>query len=106
LKSQGYLETIRGSGTVVSSKLPGDLSDLICELRAARIQSMGSKRQVNLSDYGKRLLTCSTDRQQVVHVPEINYGGPTLDVAPISNWKQLMLKQCTFANIEPVAYSI
>lgn len=109
LEKQGFIKTVPGSGTFVSSELPGDLSDLVAGAPPDEVPL----RSIQLSDYGRRISQMRHEEEDCwsVHLSEINYGGPPLDLAPLTQWRSLLLHYCTrtelsplYATIEPNGY--
>ncbi|MBW4611699.1 MAG: PLP-dependent aminotransferase family protein [Desmonostoc vinosum HA7617-LM4] len=101
LFSEGYLETIVGSGTFVAHQLPDDL------LRVAPITSTPSatSSSIPLSAYGQSL----TDRA-FSRLPELeaqinfSYGRPAYDQFPINLWRKLLSRHC-LANLDVLDYT-
>jgi len=91
LLSEGYLETIMGSGTYVCRQLPDDL------LRATPLQSksQAANSSVSLSAYGQRLSDKAFLR---LPIPELEisftYGRPAFDHFPIDLWRKLLSRHC------------
>ena len=101
LLSEGYLQTVTGSGTFVSSQLPDDLlsTPLIEENTATPIQLL-----VQLSSYGHNLL--KTD-YLALNNPELlnpksqinfQYGTPSLNETLLKQWRQLLSRYCRITN--------
>ncbi|NJR17641.1 MAG: PLP-dependent aminotransferase family protein [Calothrix sp. CSU_2_0] len=108
LLSEGYLETIIGSGTYVCTQLPDDL----LESQPVKTTATITRPEVKLSRYGETLL-------QTESVPRINekkieinfhYGRPNFSNFPIKSWKKLLSKHCNSGlnwldySIEPLGY--
>ncbi|ARV60760.1 aspartate aminotransferase [Nostocales cyanobacterium HT-58-2] len=93
LLSEGYIETIVGSGTFVCTQLPDDL------LRSTPIPSPGkiTRPPVKLSKYGESLIK-TEDVPRVVksEIIPINfrYGRPAFDQFPIRLWRRLLSRYC------------
>nr|WP_322720424.1 PLP-dependent aminotransferase family protein [Nostoc sp. ChiQUE02]MDZ8233487.1 PLP-dependent aminotransferase family protein [Nostoc sp. ChiQUE02] len=91
LLSEGYLETIVGSGTFVCRQLPDEL------LNTTPIQpkSQLPHSSISLSTYGESL----SDRA-FLHLPEaeveisFSYGRPAFDQFPIDLWRKLLSRHC------------
>ncbi|GAB1539931.1 PLP-dependent aminotransferase family protein [Scytonema sp. NUACC21] len=102
LLSEGYIETVVGSGTFVCSQLPDDL------LHSTPIQSPEkiTRPPVKLSKYGIGLLQI----ENVPRVPEpellinFRYGRPAFDQFPIKLWRKL-LSRYSCSNSEWLDYS-
>lgn len=91
LLSEGYLETILGSGTFVCRQLPDDL------LNTAPIEppSQPATSSVSLSTYGQNLSDKAFFRLPEAEL-EINfsYGRPAFDMFPIDLWRKLLARHC------------
>lgn len=91
LLSEGYLETIVGSGTFVCRQLPDEL------LNTAPIESklQPSNSLVPLSAYGKSLSDKAFLRipEQAVEI-SFSYGRPAFDQFPIDLWRKLISRHC------------
>ncbi|KYC40161.1 aspartate aminotransferase [Scytonema hofmannii PCC 7110] len=102
LLSEGYLETVVGSGTFVCSQLPDDL------LRSAPVQSTRTTTRppVQLSKYGVSL--AQTENVPRVPEPELlinfRYGRPAFDQFPIELWRKQLSRYCC-SNLEWLDYS-
>ncbi|NJM70809.1 MAG: PLP-dependent aminotransferase family protein [Scytonema sp. RU_4_4] len=92
LLSEGYIETVVGSGTFVCTQLPDDL------LRSTPIPSTGkmTRPPVKLSKYGDSLI--KTENVPRVAEPEMlinfRYGRPAFDQFPIKLWRRLLSRYC------------
>ncbi|MBD2253419.1 PLP-dependent aminotransferase family protein [Nostoc parmelioides] len=91
LLSEGYLETIVGSGTFVCRQLPDEL------LNTTPIESklQPSNSPVPLSAYGKSLSDKAFLRipEQAVEI-SFSYGRPAFDKFPIDLWRKLISRHC------------
>jgi GntR family transcriptional regulator / MocR family aminotransferase len=108
LLSEGYLQTVIGSGTFVCSQLPDDL------LAAPLINSntaMPAPPLVQLSSYGHNLL--KTD-YLALNNPELSkqkslisfqYGAPALAETPLKQWRQLLSRHYRLSNREMFDYA-
>lgn len=102
LFSEGYLETIIGSGTYVCTQLPDDLQ--LPQLINATEKI--TRRTVQLSQYGKIL----NDTENVPRINEakleisFRYGRPAFNEFPIKLWRSLLLRYCT-ASLDWLDYS-
>ncbi|HEY9787551.1 MAG TPA: PLP-dependent aminotransferase family protein [Candidatus Obscuribacterales bacterium] len=107
LHKQGFLETIHGSGTYVKKRWPGDLSDLLPprELEASDAQT---DRSAQLSAYGRRVtaLCQAESKEWNVHLPQINFGGPPLNLTPMREWKALLLKHSKGNDLQELTYIV
>lgn len=91
LLSEGYLETIVGSGTFVCRQLPDDL------LSAAPIPSklQPANSSVSLSAYGASLSDKAFLRPPKSEVEiSFTYGRPAFDQFPIDLWRKLLSRHC------------
>ncbi|BAZ42851.1 GntR family transcriptional regulator [Calothrix sp. NIES-4101] len=102
LLSEGYLETVIGSGTYICTQLPDDLFD------SQPVESIekNNSAKIKFSEYGMNLL-------QTKNVPILNekqleisfrYGRPALNKFPIKLWKKLLDKYCN-TSLEWLDYS-
>lgn len=91
LLSEGYLETLVGSGTYVCTQLPDDL------LHAAPVtpESNCKSLPLHLSDYGDRLSQTPFTLQAPPTQPiSFRYGQPALQHFPIALWRKLLSRYC------------
>lgn len=91
LLSEGYLETIVGSGTYVCAQLPDDL------LYSAPIDPAATVNPlpIHLSDYGERLRQMPFSLQPSIDLPiSFRYGQPALQQFPIALWRKLLSRYC------------
>lgn len=92
LLSEGYIETVVGSGTFVCTQLPDDL------LRSTPISSTEklTRPPVKLSKYGDSLIqTKNVPRIPKPEMPiNFRYGRPALDQFPIKLWRKLLSHYC------------
>ncbi|MEM9925491.1 MAG: PLP-dependent aminotransferase family protein [Cyanobacteria bacterium P01_D01_bin.50] len=102
LLSEGYLETIIGSGTFVCQQIPDDLIQSNIIERVEKI----NPSSIKLSTYGETLV--NTKNVPRVREPklEINfrYGTPALSEFPIKQWRRLLSRYCS-ANLDWLNYS-
>ncbi|MBD2774507.1 PLP-dependent aminotransferase family protein [Iningainema tapete] len=102
LLSEGYLETIVGSGTFVCTQLPDDL------LRSTSVESAIkiTRPQVKLSGYGATLIEADNFLRVVEPELPINfrYGRPALEQFPIKLWRKLLSRYCC-SNLHWLDYS-
>lgn len=101
LLSEGYLETIQGSGTFVCAQLPDDL------LRSAPVESapkLGGS--IKLSRYAANL---TQTKFTLLTEPDVSisfrYGRPALDHFPMKLWRKLLSHHCR-ANSTWLDYAI
>lgn len=101
LLSEGYLQTLVGSGTFVSAQLPDDL------LRSTPIETAQklARSPLKLSKYGAGL--AETDIP-VITEPDapisFRYGRPALDRFPIQLWRKLLSRHCR-SNLDWLDYA-
>ncbi|BAZ27383.1 transcriptional regulator [Kalymmatonema gypsitolerans NIES-4073] len=102
LLSEGYIETVVGSGTFVCTQLPDDL------LNSTPIQSTGKmvRPPVKLSKYGENLIKTEDVPRITEPVKPINfrYGRPAFDQFPIKLWRKLLSRYCC-SNLEWLDYT-
>ncbi len=101
LLSEGYLETVTGSGTFVCQQIP---DDLIYSNPIENIKKINSA-PIKLSQYGDLVNT-----KNVPRIPEaklqinFRYGTPALSEFPIKTWRRLLSRYCS-ANLDWLDYS-
>ncbi len=90
LQSEGYLETIVGSGTYVCPQLPDDL------MQSISIPVSPSKQlTVPLSRYGATLAQTPFTLQPEPDLPiSFRYGRPALTEFPLKLWRKLLSRRC------------
>ncbi len=112
LFSEGYLETVMGSGTYVCTQLPDDLlHSKPVEVIFGTGKDAHSTR-FRLSKYGKIL--ANTENVPRVHEGKeeisFRYGRPAFNEFPIKLWRSLLSKYCGASkewldySIEPLGY--
>lgn len=95
LISEGYLQTIVGSGTYVGEQLPETL------LHAPGTDPVLAEPSpsVTLSAYGQRLVDVEAGPNPEPMAPiSFRYGRPALDQVPLGIWRQLLSRHCRRAN--------
>ena len=90
LLSEGYLETIVGSGTYVCAQLPDDL------LHSTPVESVQKTvPPIQLSKYAARLADMDTS---LMSEPDLQisfrYGRPAFDHFPMQTWRKLLSRHC------------
>ena len=90
LLSEGYLETIVGSGTYVCAQLPDDL------LHSTPVESVQKTvSPIQLSKYAARLADMDTS---LMSEPDLQisfrYGRPAFDHFPMQIWRKLLSRHC------------
>ena len=90
LQSEGYLETVVGSGTYVCSQLPDDL------MQSISVPVSPSKQLiVPLSRYGATLAQTPFTLQSEPDLPiSFRYGRPALKEFPLKLWRKLLSRRC------------
>ncbi len=99
LASQGYIETIHGSGCFVKNTPPGDVTRY-------RMRSSGSEAEPLdlksiLSDYGKALNSLEGKNFEV---SLSYYGGPEPSIAPYDIWRELQQNHCRFRDLSKLEF--
>jgi GntR family transcriptional regulator / MocR family aminotransferase len=91
LQSEGYLETIVGSGTYVCAQLPDDLMQSISVPTPSPFQPL----TVPLSRYGATLAQTPFTLQSEPALPiSFRYGRPALTEFPLQLWRKLLSRRC------------
>jgi GntR family transcriptional regulator/MocR family aminotransferase len=102
LLSEGYLETIVGSGTYVCAQIPDDL------LHTPPLESVPPSTQppIQLSQYGQRLSQTAFALQAEPKAPiSFRYGRPALQDFPMQVWRRLLSRHCA-TNSDWLDYAI
>ncbi|HEY9819064.1 MAG TPA: PLP-dependent aminotransferase family protein [Candidatus Obscuribacterales bacterium] len=95
LLSEGYLQTVVGSGTYVGEQLPEIL------LHAPGVEPVPSESlpSLVLSAYGQRLAEVDAGPSPEPQTPiSFRYGRPALDHVPLGIWRQLLSRHCRRAD--------
>lgn len=101
LLSEGYLETIVGSGTYVCTQLPDDL----LHSTSVAVESNPNPLPIQLSHYGDRLSQTPFTLQPSLDLPiSFRYGQPALQHFPIALWRKLLSRYC-MANSDWLDYA-
>ena len=89
LQSEGYLETVVGSGTYVCAQLPDDL------MQPAAVPPLPAQPlTVALSRYGTTLVQTSLTPQPEPDLPlSFRYGRPALSEFPLTLWRKLLSRR-------------
>lgn len=100
LLSEGYLQTVRGSGTFVDSQLPDDL--LLTPLTEVDMV-IPTQPLIQLSSYGNNLLNAddlALNNSKILNQNLISfqYGTPALAENPLKQWRQLLSHHCQITN--------
>lgn len=105
LISEGYLQTVIGSGTRVSEQLPDELL-MTAPVKSATRQPRAKKRNVRLSSYGENLLDSAPMEPPETDTPIHFKGGrPALDEFPLRLWRRLMMRHYRAANARTLDYA-
>lgn len=90
LLSEGYLETIVGSGTYVCAQLPDDLlySDPVNADRSA------IRSSISLSKYGTGLTSIEIPENEPDTPISFRYGRPAFEQFPMQLWRKLLSRHC------------
>jgi GntR family transcriptional regulator / MocR family aminotransferase len=103
LLSEGYLETVIGSGTYVCKQLPDDLLNS----QAVKITDKITYSTIKLSQYGKILV--NTENVPRIHEKKLEisfrYGRPAFNEFPIKLWRSLLSRYCC-ASLDWLDYSV
>ena len=102
LISEGYLETVVGSGTSVSAQLPEEA------LQAAPVLTIGKEarpaKPPKLSFAGQAMLTMQ--REPETPLPyNFKYCRPAVDEFPLAQWRRLLLRQYRAENVKALDYA-
>lgn len=100
LLSEGYLQTVRGSGTFVCDQLPNDL--LATPFTDGKT-AMPTQLLMPLSSYGNSLLQTDylatfNNRESSEQLISFQYGTPIFDDIPLKQWRQLLSRHCQATN--------
>jgi len=97
LVSEGYLQTVVGSGTIVSEYLPDDLLSASAT-KTARSPAPGKQDKTlisKLSTYGASVADAAPlDTDEVQRSINFSTGIPALDQFPMKTWRRLLLRHC------------
>jgi GntR family transcriptional regulator / MocR family aminotransferase len=91
LQSEGYLDTLGGSGTYVCAQLPDDL------MKPSSVPAQLPSHPLNipLSQYGKTLAQSHFSLQSEPTLPiSFRYGRPALTEFPLKLWRKLLSRRC------------
>lgn len=106
LLSEGYLETVTGSGTFVCKQIPDDLIQSNLIKSELKIKNHNPASDIKLSKYGETLVQTAN----VPRIPEpklqinFRYGTPSLNEFPVKLWRRLLSRYCN-ANQDWLDYS-
>lgn len=132
LREQGFVTSVGGMGTFVAQELPGDLAQTVVARlsESGDIEPLSDKRvgssfrvldAVNDSsaiDCRPELPPPSFSPEGILlnnfgeiqmathlHLPELNFGGTGVDLAPIKEWRSLLFKHSQLTDLESVSHS-
>lgn len=105
LSSEGYIHTIKCSGTFVTESLPEYLlsSAPVDRSPKAVVLSDGSNR---LSAYGRAILASEPIFQRNYFEINFGYGPPDLELMPLDLWRRLLLSHCRKADPKVFGYCV
>lgn len=101
LQSQGYIQSSRGVGTIVAHPLTAGFEESQLEEHS----EIPEKLSIELSDYGKRLVSSVIGKDEEQRPADVFHGTPPLDLAAFVQWKQAMLKVCRLKDLPILSYS-
>ena len=91
LESEGYLETLCGSGTYICHQLTDEWLDL----PPTELANKPQNKDLTLSQFGQSLI--SINRLQVSEPDDeisFRYGNPAISYFPIQQWRKLLNRHC------------
>ncbi|WOD39823.1 PLP-dependent aminotransferase family protein [Nodosilinea sp. E11] len=95
LLSEGYLQTVVGSGTYVGDQLP----ETLLHAHSTKPVHAESPPPLVLSAYGQRLAELVAGPSPEPSTPiSFRYGRPALDQMPLGIWRQLLSRHCRRAD--------
>ncbi|MCI0659767.1 MAG: PLP-dependent aminotransferase family protein [Acidobacteria bacterium] len=109
LVSEGYLQTVVGSGTIVSEHLPDDLL-IASAAKSGRTPALSREEKAHfsrLSIYGASLADVAPlDVVEVQRSINFSIGVPALDHFPMKIWRRLLLRHCRDSPAKLLGYAI
>lgn len=94
LSSQGYIQTISGSGTFVSKEIPKEFSAFA---QFKHDKDSTDNRVVQLSKYGRRITAPGkVEAADAELFAELNYGASTQVQLPLGRWREVLNKVVRF----------
>ena len=91
LLSEGYLQTVVGSGTYVCDQLPDDL----LQSQAVETVPQLTPTAIRLSQYGASLTDwVHPATLEPAAAISFRYGRPALDLFPLETWRKLLSRHC------------
>src|SRR5947208_5915580 len=104
LTSEGYLQTVVGSGTSVSKQLPDELLQA-APVKASRQATPKPNGKVKLSGYGVRLANFAREPEEPNLLFNFKYCRPAVDHFPLQEWRRLLLRHCRAGEHEMLDYA-
>lgn len=105
LASQGYIQTISGSGTFVNRQIPKEIAHT-SQGNGDGPSEPRSLDPIRLSEYGNRIEHNSQIESATKELfPALNYGAPTLDQLPLSRWREVLNKSSRFQDHSVLSYT-
>jgi GntR family transcriptional regulator/MocR family aminotransferase len=102
LKSEGYIETLVGSGTFVCAQLP---DDLLRSIPVEHVQKI-TRPQIQLSKYAHSLVEADVPGiTEPLTTINFRYGRPAFDKFPMQIWHKLLSRHCSPVNSNWLDYS-
>ncbi len=84
LETQGFIKSVPGKGLFV--RYAPTVEKVVAD-------QFSLQKQLILSDYAHRVLALRK-HESIVHIPATNFGGPTADLSPLHEWRQLLFRYC------------
>lgn len=84
LETQGLIKSVPGKGQFVLYTPP---------VEKAVTDHSSVEKPLQLSDYAHRVLALAK-HDSIVHIPATNFGGPTAELSPLHEWRQLLFRYC------------
>jgi GntR family transcriptional regulator/MocR family aminotransferase len=102
LISEGYLETVMGSGTKISRQLPEEA--LRAEPGGPSARHVARRSELQLSIFGESLMC--VEREPELPLPyNFRYCRPAVDHFPLAQWRRLLSRQYRTENITNLSYA-
>jgi GntR family transcriptional regulator/MocR family aminotransferase len=92
LLSEGYLETLQGSGTYVCQEIPDELSRVSVSEKLTTQER--SEPRLPLSAYGTNLLSIVPDERSQLFDISFQLRASDLNEIPLKPWRQLLSRYC------------
>jgi GntR family transcriptional regulator / MocR family aminotransferase len=106
LISEGYLITVRGSGTFVCQELPEELLRSRPSPSVPAPQSAGKRLESNLSRYGRSLAAPLHFELARTNAPiSFSYGHPDFEAVPFREWGRLLSRHCRSGSRKMLDYA-